>query len=219
MIQPPPTANIPRGPPPQTGSPAPQGPPLARPSLGGPVDRPVSPPSPGTPRNAQFAPNAFTSGAQYSAAPTFGEPNWYDRILDALLGEDETSAKNRFALICSNCRLVNGQAPPGAKSLEDVGKWRCIACGVMNGVENETAKLVKEVLKEDVTDKPGAKKDAVTRKERAAHDEDKVEDWVDAGEGHDEDEEEDSKAVDEAGAETPSQSTRSKAKGKKGKKS
>ena len=68
--------------------------------------------------------------------------------MDALLGEDEMSPKNRIALICSRCRLVNGQAPPGAKRLEDVGKWRCGGCGTMNGEESEAKKLVASIEKE-----------------------------------------------------------------------
>jgi hypothetical protein len=89
---------------------------------------------------AEFAPNAF-GGAdltkQYSASsPAVAmQSHWYDRILDALLGEDETQAKNRFALICSECRLVNGQAPPGARTIEDVGRWRCGGCSAWNGKE------------------------------------------------------------------------------------
>ena len=83
---------------------------------------------------APSAPPAYSQGSQ-----------WYDRILDVLLGDDETAAKNRFALICSYCKLVNGQAPPGSKSLEDIGKWRCSGCGHMNGVESEAKKVVKEI--------------------------------------------------------------------------
>jgi hypothetical protein len=60
-------------------------------------------------------------------------PKWYDRILDVVLGEDETSAKNRFALICGNCRMVNGLAPPGTRSLDDMEQWGCARCGTMNG--------------------------------------------------------------------------------------
>lgn len=58
------------------------------------------------------------------------------------------SPKNRIALICSQCRLVNGQAPPGAKRLEDVGKWRCGGCGTMNGEESEAKKLVASIERE-----------------------------------------------------------------------
>jgi hypothetical protein len=132
-MMPPPTANIQRSPtqprpvtpqhappPPQTLSPTPQ-PPLQE--------------APG----AEFAPNAFgsdlTKQDSNSSPAAYPETHWYDRILDALLGEDETQAKNRFVLICSQCRLVNGQAPPGARTLEDVGRWRCGGCSAWNGKE------------------------------------------------------------------------------------
>ena len=93
--------------------------------------------------SAEFAPNAFPSAPQYSQ-PGEG-PRWYDRIVDALLGEDETLPKNRMALICSQCRLVNGQAPPGVKRLEDVGKWRCGGCGAKNGEESEAKKIISTI--------------------------------------------------------------------------
>lgn len=72
--------------------------------------------------------------------------HWYDRIMDTLLGEDETAAKNRIVLICKQCRLVNGQAPPGTNSLAEVGLWKCMGCGASNGEENEGKRIVKEVL-------------------------------------------------------------------------
>ncbi|KAK7972570.1 hypothetical protein PG988_006704 [Apiospora saccharicola] len=71
---------------------------------------------------------------------------WYDRILDLMLGEDETAPKNRIILICQNCRLVNGQAPPGTKALPDVGLWKCMSCGSMNGEMDEGKKIMREVL-------------------------------------------------------------------------
>jgi hypothetical protein len=74
------------------------------------------------------------------------ESHWYDRILDTLLGEDETAAKNRIVLMCSNCRLVNGQAPPGTKSLSELGMWKCMACGASNGELDEGKRLVQEAL-------------------------------------------------------------------------
>jgi endoplasmic reticulum junction formation protein lunapark len=96
----------------------------------------------------EFAPNAFPALPVYdhNIEPT-ADGKWYDRILDLLLGEDETSPKNRIVLICQNCRLVNGQAPPGVKRLQDVGRWRCIACGGWNGAEDEGAKVIKEIKK------------------------------------------------------------------------
>lgn len=104
--------------------------------------------------SAEFAPNAFDSGslppslaAEHDAAHLgVSQSHWYDRILDLLLGEDETAAKNRIVLVCGRCRLVNGQAPPGTKSLAEVGLWKCMACGAMNGEMDEGKRIVKEVL-------------------------------------------------------------------------
>jgi endoplasmic reticulum junction formation protein lunapark len=98
-----------------------------------PVD--ISPDSPG------FAPNAFPS-TTYSQNT---QSHWYDRLLDVLLGDDETAAKNRIVLLCGNCRLVNGQAPPGVRTLEELGKWKCSGCGAWNGVESEATKTMKEI--------------------------------------------------------------------------
>lgn len=119
--------------------------------------------------SAEFAPNAFgpddipaptlppqVTGGQYAAAvpngAAFGESHWYDRILDLLMGDDETAARNRFVLICSSCRLVNGQAPPGTKSLAEVGSWRCMGCGALNGEAAEAKKIVSDVLQRKVTE-------------------------------------------------------------------
>jgi len=95
---------------------------------------------------AEFAPNAFEGSRQY--APLDQSPSWYDRLMDVVLGEDESSPRNRLALICQKCRLVNGQAPPGVKTLEDVGKWRCSSCGTMNGADPVAEKLVADITKE-----------------------------------------------------------------------
>jgi len=141
----------------------------------------LQPPSP----SAEFAPNAFgpvDTTKQYSTAPatSFTQAHWYDRILDALLGEDETQPKNRLVLICAECRLVNGQAPPGARTVEDVGKWRCGGCKAWNGKERpheEVASLVQswdaerkaraqEVVR-DVEDEEGDEGDDVEEEEQA----------------------------------------------------
>ena len=103
---------------------------------------------------AEFAPNAFDRNTpppnfMQMAPPRLApqsEPHWYDRILDTLLGEDETAAKNRIVLICSKCRLVNGQAPPGTKSLSDLGKWKCMSCGALNGELDEGKRIMQEML-------------------------------------------------------------------------
>ncbi|PYH49826.1 uncharacterized protein BP01DRAFT_352363 [Aspergillus saccharolyticus JOP 1030-1] len=91
-----------------------------------------------------FAPNAFSS-----TPPQYIESShWYDRLLDVLLGEDEMQPKNRMVLLCANCRLVNGQAPPGIKSLEELGRWRCGSCGAWNGQESEAKKVLAEIRNE-----------------------------------------------------------------------
>lgn len=151
---PPPTANIPS----RQSLPA-QQPPRSQPPAGQ-LPAGLAPPGPRVPSRGQdvpgeeFAPNAFTSPQgpprgplPMKLAPQYATegPKWYDRILDVVLGEDETQAKNRIALICTKCRLVNGQAPPGARTLEDIGKWRCSSCGAMNGEESEENKILQHI--------------------------------------------------------------------------
>lgn len=97
--------------------------------------------------SAEFAPNAFPPVSQYIQASEGSR--WYDRLMDVLLGEDESLPRNRIALICNQCRLVNGQAPPGVKSLENLGKWRCGGCGTMNGEESEVEKFVASIKEEN----------------------------------------------------------------------
>jgi len=81
-----------------------------------------------------------------------------------------------------------------------VGKWRCSACGAMNGVENETAKLVKEVTQ----GKAPVKANEVTEEPEAS----------DGDEG----EESSGAGADADNVVSPAAATRSKTKGKKGKK-
>ncbi|KAL1851461.1 hypothetical protein Plec18167_008652 [Paecilomyces lecythidis] len=145
-LPPPPTANI-RRPQEQPQLPAT---PVRSPQNGGPSPPPASFPAmqniPRPPPSVDepgFAPNAFPAPAQYHE-----NPRWYDRLMDVLLGEDETLPKNRLALICSNCRLVNGQAPPGVKSLEEIGKWRCGGCGAWNGEESEAKKMIANMRRQ-----------------------------------------------------------------------
>ena len=155
-VAPPPTANIQRAP--TAGSSTPQSTP------GQPQRSPTGPPPnatglmpPQNEPNEDFAPNAFSAAPRPSL--TLREPSqqysegarWYDRILDVVLGEDETQAKNRAALICDNCRLVNGQAPPGARTPEDIGRWRCSSCHAWNGVESEEKRILKHISGEPMS--------------------------------------------------------------------
>ncbi|KIW66898.1 hypothetical protein PV04_06187 [Phialophora macrospora] len=150
-IAPPPTANIPGR---NVPSPPPQKPnvetsrPATSPTHGTPpfmMDSVAISPTNITPDSPGFAPNAFSDIPPQTSTTYQQTPHWYDRILDVLLGEDETAAKNRLVLLCSRCRLVNGQAPPGIRTPEELGRWRCSGCSAWNGVENEGAKVVKEI--------------------------------------------------------------------------
>lgn len=147
---PPPTANIQRPILAQSQPTTPQ--PAPRPPIMYAAQPPISV-APQAPPQAEFAPNAFSAPPQYATGETVNlEGHWYDRVLDLLLGEDETAPKNRMVLICTNCRLVNGQAPPGIKTASELGKWRCYGCGTMNGEEDEAEKAVKE-MKEMIKEK------------------------------------------------------------------
>ncbi|KAF3055249.1 hypothetical protein GL218_07721 [Daldinia childiae] len=140
-IPPPPTANIQR--------------PLQPPILGAPESRPGSSriPNHHAPHLDQqsmeeFAPNAGPLPPSYSHYEVnTGSHHWYDRIMDLMLGEDEMAPKNRIVLICKNCRLVNGQAPPGTQSLSELGRWKCMSCGATNGEMDEGKKIIREVLR------------------------------------------------------------------------
>ncbi|KAF9871941.1 hypothetical protein CkaCkLH20_10573 [Colletotrichum karsti] len=146
-MPPPPTANIQR---PGPGSPPPgfqqqhhQRPPQQQPN--------------GLEPTEEFAPNAYGSGhppppppptqsQHFAQMDGVNSSHWYDRIMDLLLGEDETASKNRIVLICARCRLVNGQAPPGTKALSELGTWKCMGCGATNGEMDEGKRIMREVL-------------------------------------------------------------------------
>ncbi|KAL1888934.1 hypothetical protein Cpir12675_005978 [Ceratocystis pirilliformis] len=115
----------------------------------------------------EFAPNAFGDPAstqltipnpvqRTSSLQISGESHWYDRILDLLLGEDEKDPKNRIVLMCQKCRLINGQAPPGVKSLEEIGIWKCMSCGASNGKLDEGVEILDVVLKAQETVQAGS---------------------------------------------------------------
>ncbi|KAI5794460.1 hypothetical protein DFH27DRAFT_566572 [Peziza echinospora] len=103
-------------------------------------------------------PVTFATTAQFIEPETQSSGgSWYDRLLDVLIGEDETSSKARFALICTNCRMVNGLAPPGTKSMAEVGKWGCARCGAMNGKDVPRGKKdavlgVKEQIEREIAE-------------------------------------------------------------------
>ncbi|KAJ5695223.1 hypothetical protein N7536_005635 [Penicillium majusculum] len=153
-LPPPPTANIRRPPsasPTQNEPPSPDypSPPLELTQAGPQTPQQPSFPPPFTPQpptdQPSFAPNAFPQNGE-----SIEQPHWYDRLLDVLLGEDETQPRNRMVMICSACRLVNGQAPPGIKTPEELGRWRCGSCGAWNGVESEATKMLNNLRQDAV---------------------------------------------------------------------
>ncbi|KAL2206142.1 hypothetical protein CC79DRAFT_1322638 [Sarocladium strictum] len=146
-MPPPPTANIQRHDPSTPGSTLQQSPR----ALGHDPMEPTAEfaPNAGAPSSERRMPSDHIQDRGFNPAPaTYESGHWYDRIFDVLLGEDETAPKNRIALICQSCRTVNGQAPPGTRSLAELGLWRCMSCGASNGVEEEDAgkRIVREVL-------------------------------------------------------------------------
>ena len=209
---PPPTANIP-GRSPQIQPPlSPDSTSVSPPGLVGAPARAsppnVSPQSRVLEPSEDFAPNAFDApmrpppppSTQYAA----DGPRWYDRILDAVLGEDETQARNRIALICQNCRLVNGQAPPGVRTLEELGRWRCSSCQTWNGVESEEKKILSEISR----DKPLSSDEEY----------EEIGDVSEEGDGEGESEGDDALPTVSGGedeSDTPAGSTRSKARQRK----
>ncbi|KKA31058.1 hypothetical protein TD95_002555 [Thielaviopsis punctulata] len=147
VLPPPPTANINRGPSPMN---PPPGPPSVDPTEEFAPNAFSSSSSPPPAAHAPLPPAAHHAYAHQRSASVISvapESHWYDRILDLLLGEDEKDPKNRIVLICQACRVVNGQAPPGVKSLAEVGLWKCISCGASNGEMDEGSKIVDAVRK------------------------------------------------------------------------
>lgn len=205
-IAPPPTANIPSRQQPQQLPGSPQNPlPPQQPSS---FPSSLHPPQNSVDDSADFAPNAFSAPSRPPTEYASSGPRWFDRILDVVLGDDETQPKNRIVLICKSCRLVNGQAPPGTRSMEDMGPWRCMSCQTMNGQESEAKEMiqkivggddVKEGVKRRQTTLDGADEDTVSADSLSADEQVSP----DVEDGADEDELENT---------PPSASTRSKAK-------
>ncbi|KAK5117966.1 hypothetical protein LTR62_004010 [Meristemomyces frigidus] len=223
---PPPTANIQR--PSTSGGPAPSAQSASTRNFTAPVPSAPGPPQQPPSVNEEFAPNAFSlsppippalnrqASAQYSEGH-----KWYDRILDVVLGEDETQAKNRLALICHSCRLVNGQAPPGARTAEDIGRWRCSSCQAWNGTASEHGQILSQISGASEPDSPKSPRH-LTAGEPMGRQRERDGDLEHASrsiEDEDEDEDDEDDAVDLAAETTtasgmessPADSTRSKA--------
>lgn len=85
---------------------------------------------------------------RFNAYPaTQARHHWYDSIIDLVVGADELSPNNRYALICINCSSHNGLAPPGRKP--EYVKYVCPRCGVLNGIDPDPELPQEDVLGED----------------------------------------------------------------------
>ncbi|CCH44407.1 putative membrane protein [Wickerhamomyces ciferrii] len=90
------------------------------------------------------------------------ERHWYDTIIDTVVGADELSPNNRYALICPNCSSHNGLAPPG--QLPEFVRYICPRCGLLNGKEQplETPLEKSDIESKGQNQDPKEKKDPVS---------------------------------------------------------
>lgn len=89
--------------------------------------------------NGQFS-NQLNQGgvlhgdiANFAPLPIY-HSTWIDRVMDLILGENEQSPTQRYALICGNCHVHNGLAPFGKTA--DEMTYICPVCGTHNGPKN-----------------------------------------------------------------------------------
>lgn len=66
--------------------------------------------------------------------PASNRSGAFDYFLRLLVGDDEMSPNNRFALICGTCSWNNGLAPPNCADPASI-KYHCSHCGAVNGPE------------------------------------------------------------------------------------
>lgn len=78
-------------------------------------------------------------------------PTWMDRIMDIVLGENEQSPNNRYALICGRCHHHNGLATYGQVPEQVV--YVCPFCGFLNGNKPDSSSSVEpELIADKETD-------------------------------------------------------------------
>lgn len=153
---PPPTANVPRNLPPTAN--VPMTPVVPAPGSNVHAAVPAIPkPVPVSEKDVVAAKQSLDK-AGVSVAPVSTGPyqrQWFDRVLDLLVGEDESAAQNRQALICSKCHNHNGLAPFGKTAAEI--RYKCPGCGEWNGnlIPSESAELVEEVKEKKDEEREG----------------------------------------------------------------
>ncbi|KAI8811872.1 hypothetical protein BJ742DRAFT_105170 [Cladochytrium replicatum] len=91
-----------------------------------PVPGRVMPPSS---LSIQTADQGFAQSHLTSTTTTAATRNWYDRVMDAIIGDIADGDANKFALICAQCFTHNGLLPPEEYA---TAKYRCKHCGFLN---------------------------------------------------------------------------------------
>ncbi|KAI0942041.1 hypothetical protein AcW1_009635 [Taiwanofungus camphoratus] len=92
--------------------------------------RAAPPASPQTPMQAPMSPNL-----QQHLSPSPARPlppprkQWFDKLADAILGEDEGAPASRYALICGKCFAHNGLVK---ESMWEDAQYVCPKCGQFN---------------------------------------------------------------------------------------
>ncbi|KDQ34229.1 hypothetical protein PLEOSDRAFT_1110894 [Pleurotus ostreatus PC15] len=87
-----------------------------------PPSGPLAPPSMPNPALTAFSPSPFLA--------TPARKQWYDKLADALLGEDDQAPpSSRYALICEKCFKHNGLLP---EAMWQDAQFRCIKCDHLN---------------------------------------------------------------------------------------
>ncbi|KAI8811413.1 hypothetical protein BJ742DRAFT_797634 [Cladochytrium replicatum] len=70
--------------------------------------------------------------------------NWYDRVMDAIIGDIADGDANKFALICAQCFTHNGLLPPEEYA---TAKYRCKNCGFLNDKSQERGRSSSNSLR------------------------------------------------------------------------
>ncbi|KAJ3281057.1 hypothetical protein HDU79_011108 [Rhizoclosmatium sp. JEL0117] len=78
--------------------------------------------------NQQGPPGSIPAIHVQSAAPASAQSRWFDRVMDAVVGDVE-GPQNKYALICQACFTHNGLVPPDQYELS---KFKCMSCGALN---------------------------------------------------------------------------------------
>lgn len=107
------------------------------------------PPQISASHNGPSKPRAVENNSAANPLPALPvyHTSWVDRVMDLVLGENEQGPNNRYALICSKCRVHNGLAPYG-KSADEVGYF-CPVCHTFNGSEQAHDALPNDSISND----------------------------------------------------------------------